>query len=183
MSGRSADAFRRFDEAELGICRYLNRSSEFGAIRRLFAIVSVLGDGWIWYALVGTLPMLYGRRGFELSMQMSVTGIVGIVLYGLIKNRAVRERPYITHSVIHCLAAPLDRYSFPSGHTMHAVCFTLLAAAHFPALGPVLAGFALLVALSRVVLGLHYPTDVAAGALLGGTLAIVSIEIAGLITG
>ena len=68
-------------------------------------------------------------------------------------------------------AAPLDRYSFPSGHTLHAVSFTVLATAYFPALGWVLVPFASLVAASRVVLGLHYPTDVLAGALLGTMLA------------
>ncbi len=183
MSGRIADAFRRFDEAELGLCRYLHRSAHLGGVRQLFSIVSVLGDGWIWCALIGALPLLCGRRGFEAAVQMSSTGAVGIVVYGLIKRRAVRERPYITHSAISCLAAPLDRYSFPSGHTLHAVCFTLIMAAYFPVWGPTLACFAVLVALSRVVLGLHYPTDVAAGALLGGAIGTASIEVARLVPG
>jgi undecaprenyl-diphosphatase len=72
---------------------------------------------------------------------------------------------------------PLDRYSFPSGHTLHAVSFTWLMAGYFPEWAPVLAGFAVLIALSRVVLGLHYPTDVAAGALLGGGLAMTSLTL------
>ena len=56
---------------------------------------------------------------------MTATAALGLTLYKLIKNRAVRERPYITHSAIECASAPLDRYSFPSGHTLHAVCFTV----------------------------------------------------------
>lgn len=51
---------------------------------------------------------------------------VGILAHKLIKCHAVRERPFITHPAINCAAAPLDRYSFPSGHTLHAVCFALL---------------------------------------------------------
>jgi undecaprenyl-diphosphatase len=139
----------------------------------VFALVSKV---WFWYALIAALPMAYGVDGLTPAVQMILTGAVGVAFYKLIKTRAVRERPYITHAAIECVAAPLDRYSFPSGHTLHAVSFTLLAAHYFPALGAPLAAFALAVALSRVVLGLHYPTDVAAGALLGGLLALGSLE-------
>ena len=50
----------------------------------------------------------------------------------------VRERPFIRHPAITLEMPPLDRYSFPSGHTLHAVCFTWQAVAHFPALAWVL---------------------------------------------
>ena len=87
----------------------------------------------------------------------------------------MRERPYITHSAIECASAPLDRYSFPSGHTLHAVCFTLILTSYFPEWTAALVALALLIALSRVILGLHYPTDVAAGAVLGGSLGFGSV--------
>ncbi len=120
--------------------------------------------------------MLVADGGFA-AAHLALTGGVGLLAYKLIKRHAVRERPFITHAAISCRAVPLDRYSFPSGHTLHAVSFAVLGAHYLPELAVPLAGFAFLVALSRVVLGLHYPTDVAAGALLGGGLALASLRI------
>lgn len=68
--------------------------------------------------------------------------------------------------------------SFPSGHTLHAVSFTILFTHYEPALLAVTAPFAVLVATSRVVLGLHYPSDVMAGALIGASLATTSLAVA-----
>ena len=73
--------------------------------------------------------------------------------------------------------APLDRYSFPSGHTLHAVSFAWQVSAHFPELGWVLIPLAALIAGSRVVLGLHYPTDVLVGGLIGASLAELGLSL------
>jgi undecaprenyl-diphosphatase len=178
MDRRLALTFQRFDAAELKVCRYLNRSSRSSLVRHLFRAISWLGDGWIWYALLLALPLVYGTAGVVAMLHAIVTGALGVGLYKLIKNHAVRERPFITHSAIECASAPLDRYSFPSGHTLHAVCFTLLTTSYFPEWAAALGALTLLIALSRVILGLHYPTDVAAGALLGGTLATSSLLLA-----
>jgi undecaprenyl-diphosphatase len=178
MSTRLTAAFQHFDQAELRFCRYLNRPSGALAFRTLFRGVSRLGDGWLWYALIIVQPLLHGVQGWFAAAHMAVTGGVGVLVYKLIKRHAVRERPFITHAAINCAATPLDRFSFPSGHTLHAVSFALLATNYNPELAVPLAAFALLVALSRIVLGLHYPTDVAAGALLGGGLAMLSLQAA-----
>jgi undecaprenyl-diphosphatase len=71
----------------------------------------------------------------------------------------------------------LDQFSFPSGHTMHAVSFSIVALAYFPALFWLVVPFATLVALSRPILGLHYPSDVIAGAALGAALAFGSLAL------
>jgi undecaprenyl-diphosphatase len=126
------------------------------------------------------MPLWLGwAEGARAALQMVVVGAVGLALYKVLKRTLVRERPFIGLIGIECAMPPLDRYSFPSGHTLHAVAFTVLAVGHVPWLAVLLVPFALLVAASRVVLGLHYPSDVAVGALLGASLASASFALVG----
>jgi undecaprenyl-diphosphatase len=176
-AGGLSTILARIDAAEYGLCRRLNRGASHGSLRALFRVASRLGDGVIWYAMLALLPLLYGQRAIRPVIVMAVIGIAGVALYKALKHVFVRERPFITHSSISLAAAPLDRYSFPSGHTLHAVSFTWQAVAHFPELGWVLIPLASLIAASRVVLGLHYPTDVLAGAAIGFALATLGLSL------
>ncbi|MDE2337694.1 MAG: phosphatase PAP2 family protein [Gammaproteobacteria bacterium] len=168
----------RADAAEYALCRRLNRGAAFALPRRIFQIASRLGDGLIWYVVILALPLLYGRTAVWPALVMALTGIAGLGLYKVLKHTLVRERPFMTHANIDLAMAPLDRYSFPSGHTLHAVCFTVQVTAHFPVLGWVLIPLTLLIAGSRTVLGLHYPTDVLAGAAIGLALGLVGVSLA-----
>ena len=91
----------------------------------------------------------------------------------------MRERPFASHSHVHATTVPLDKHSFPSGHAMHATAFIVQLGHYFPGLMPVMLPFAVSVALSRVVLGLHYPSDVVAGIFVGWLLAAISLNVAG----
>ena len=158
--------WHRFDHAEHALCLRVNRGCQHVPTRRLFVTVSRLGDGIVWYVLMLAFA-LSGPQGALVAAQMAAAGLAGTALYRQLKHRLVRERPFISYASIQSGTAPLDRYSFPSGHTLHAVSFTLIATTHAPELAPLLVPFALLVAASRVVLGLHWLSDVLAGALVG----------------
>jgi len=161
----------RFDDAEYRLCRGLNRAAGHAGLCRLLRMASRLGDGVLWYVMLALLPLIYGAAAVRPVLVMMATGLTGLLVYRRLKSSLVRERPFIRHPAITLEMPPLDRYSFPSGHTLHAVCFTWQTVAHFPALAWVLVPATALIALSRVVLGLHYPTDVLAGGAIGALLA------------
>ena len=167
----------RFDDAEYRLCRGLNRASQWHGTRSVLRLASRLGDGPLWYTLLLALPLLYGTASIRVGLIMTASGLAGHLVYGRLKSSLVRERPFIRHPAISLQMPPLDRYSFPSGHTLHAVSFTWQAVAHFPALSWPLVPAACLIALSRVVLGLHYPTDVLAGAAIGALLAAAGLAL------
>jgi len=173
---RAQTIMARFDVAEYRLCRRLNRSARWPWARLTLRVASRLGDGILWYVLVGLLPLLYGAAAVKPAIVMALTGMVGLLIYKLLKRTLVRERPFIRHPGINLAMAPLDRYSFPSGHTLHAVAFTWQAVAHFPELAWALVPLATLIAASRVALGLHYPSDVLAGGAIGGALAMLALH-------
>jgi undecaprenyl-diphosphatase len=176
---RIVEALAWLDQAELMACRRFNRAIRSAGLLKLFKVASRVGDGVLWYALIAMLAITYGPEGRHISLQCAAAGITGLAVYRVLKNVLVRERPYITHAAIVCAGRPLDRFSFPSGHTLHAVSFTVIICAGIPVLAWILVPMALLIAGSRVVLGLHYPTDVVAGGTIGALIAALTTGLLG----
>jgi undecaprenyl-diphosphatase len=137
----------------------------------LLRLASRLGNGFFWYALMLALLARHGWEALPVVLHMTIAGLAGTLIYKWLKGATERPRPYQACPAILCLTAPLDRFSFPSGHTLHAVVFSVVATAYYPALGWLVWPFTALVALSRLVLGLHYVSDVLVGALLGAAVA------------
>jgi undecaprenyl-diphosphatase len=166
----------RLTDRELAWCLRFQQTVHHRGAVRLFAVVSRLGDGMFWYGLMAVLLLTQGTAAVPVVGRMLLAGAVCLALYKWLKARTTRPRPCAQHARIQPRVAPLDEYSFPSGHTLHAVAFTLIAVHGYPPLVWLLLPFALLVALSRVVLGLHYPSDVLAGALLGASLGLLALQ-------
>lgn len=140
-----------------------------------FAAVSRLGDGVFWYALMLGLALFGGGVGRAAALHLAIVALVSLALYKALKRWTKRPRPCAADVRIRARVAPLDEFSFPSGHTLHAVAFTIVALAYVPTLAWLLIPFAASVAASRVVLGLHYPSDVLAATAIGSALALGSL--------
>jgi undecaprenyl-diphosphatase len=145
---------------------------------RMWAMAATrAGDGWLWY-LLGILVMLWGgeTRWFALAAAGSAA-LVGIATFVSLKRVSGRKRPCEIAS--HCWATllPPDQFSFPSGHTITAFAVGVTFSEFYPALLPILLFCALSIAFSRVLLGMHFLSDVLAGAAIGTLLGILSYQI------
>ena len=112
-----------------------------------------------------------GPERFRALAAAALAAGVGIALFLKLKSAfAHRKRPCALEP--HCWATllPPDQFSFPSGHTITAFAMTMALGAYYPAMLPGLFFCAVSVALSRILLGMHFLSDVVAGAVLGGLL-------------
>ena len=162
--------FYYLDRAEKPLCATANALADVPSVRRLFVFCSKLGDGAAWVLLFITIGLFRPDAG-NLPVVLIGASLVNLGLYKLVKEQTVRNRPCTTWEAITPKEPPLDHYSFPSGHTLHAVTVTLLILPVLPLLGLILVPVTVMIMLSRIILGLHYPTDVVVAALLGSFAA------------
>lgn len=173
---KNAVPFQRLIEYDLLVCFLFNNSLHKRWIQPFFRLVSRLGDGVIWYGFMLAFPLAMGAEGLVIAVHMILVGLISTLVYKALKSFFARERPYLSYSIIELGAAPLDRFSFPSGHTLHAVGFSYVMMSYFPVLGWFLIPFTLLIIISRMVLGLHYPSDIVAGIVIGLLIAVPGFQ-------
>lgn len=124
-----------------------------------------LGDGWLW-SMMGLVIFLFGGSDRLLAIGAAgLASVSGTIFFMAIKRLCGRERPIEPH----CWASllPPDQFSFPSGHTINAFAITTPIILFYPALTLGLLFCAGSVALSRILLGLHFLSDVIAGCVIG----------------
>lgn len=158
---------------DLTIMRYIFDLTRGGRGERGAILVSKLGNGWLYLFLLPAAVFELPERRLAGLLAAAANLAASHSIYPWLKRRTRRPRPFdLDPSLISTLPAR-DQYSFPSGHTM-----TLAAAlTPFAYLDP---GFwapgvamVLVMAWARVASGHHYPTDVCAGASLGGMMGLV----------
>jgi undecaprenyl-diphosphatase len=145
---------------------------------RYFAIAATrAGDGWLWY-LTGLLVLLLG--GDERFTAIAAAGsaaVFGVGIFVSLKNISGRRRPCEVEPHIWAHLLPPDQFSFPSGHTITAFAVAVAIGAFYPVLLGVLLFCAFSIATSRILLGMHFLSDVVVGALVGSGLALTSYSL------
>ncbi len=128
-----------------------------------------LGDGWLWSLLALLLSLRGGQAHKVLATGALAAGMASALLVA-VKRRVRRPRPCEMAGFPHYDVRPPDRWSFPSGHSMNAFAVCTVLSLSFPPLAPPLLVTAASIAASRVVLGLHFMSDVVVGSLLGALI-------------
>ena len=133
------------------------------------------GDGWLWYAMGLVILLFGGDERFRAIGAGTLAEAVGVLLFLRLKKATGRRRP-CAFGEPHCWARllPPDQFSFPSGHTITAFAVAVSLSLFYPGLAIGLLFCAASVALSRILLGMHFLSDVLAGAGIGTALAFGS---------
>jgi undecaprenyl-diphosphatase len=177
MSRLRPEAYLAWAERDNSVARWMHGASTRDWVVHVLGAVSRIGDGWVWYLVILALPWFDRESGTACAIRMAIVGGVDLTVYLIIKRWIARPRPCRALPGIRACSRPLDEYSFPSGHTLHSVAFSLIITVYYPVLAVVVWPFTLLLALSRIVLGLHYPSDVIVGAVIGALMAGISFNL------
>lgn len=148
---------------------------------RWFRVLMILstrcGDGWLWYALGLILFFYGGAQRFDAIAAAGSASVAGIFLFRALKQTSHRRRPCDLEPHCWSSALPPDRYSFPSGHSITAFAVAVSVSMFYPQLMASLLTAAVLIAASRIILGMHFLSDVVVGSAIGVILALAAFHI------
>ena len=167
-----------FFELDGNILLYIQEYLRSDFMTPIWKVITSLGDaGWFWILL--TIILLIPKKTRKIGIASAVSLVIGVIITNVaLKNIVARTRPYEVVEGLTLLVGKAHDYSFPSGHS----CASFASAFAIYKTAPKKYGIAALVlasliAFSRLYVGIHYPTDVIAGVVIG----IVSAILAGLI--
>ena len=138
--------------------------------------ITHLGGATLTICITSVLAILAPHPWNRVGLQSLIALGLSHIPVAIIKKLYPRIRPHLAHPQTNTFRKPLVDHSFPSGHSTAIFSMLVPMMIQFPALTIVLLPLALIVALSRIYLGLHYPSDCFAGAFIGTLFAVISVS-------
>ncbi|MBU2114098.1 MAG: phosphatase PAP2 family protein [Gammaproteobacteria bacterium] len=155
-------------------CRLFSRSSSKHFSYAYW--LSKTADGPLYLLLVVCLLAFNAAQAASFSKLLLAAFAVELPLYLLLKNSIRRARPgQVLTTFVQAYITPSDRFSLPSGHTAGAFVIVAAVASCYPLWLPLVLVWAGGIGLSRIVLGVHFPLDVCAGAVLGTASTMIAL--------
>ncbi|MGR5119534.1 phosphatase PAP2 family protein [Vibrio astriarenae] len=148
-------------------------------VARMSRAVSHTGDGHLYAVIALVAYLLDDTLGKAFVMCGLLAFLIELPIYWTLKNSFKRRRPQEFSEQLVSFITPSDRYSLPSGHTAAGFLMATVISHYYPPLAPVAFVWAGLIGLSRILLGVHFVTDVVIGVLLGVGCAEIAINAVG----
>lgn len=159
------------------IVRRMSTASRWPAVRTCVVVINGLGDGWIYALAALAVVARMGQAAGRVVATAAAAAAVSHLIYAVVKRRTKRLRPFERDASIEPVARILDRYSFPSGHCMTVTAVAVPIIDAIPVWWPAAVLIWMLVALCRLLAGHHYPSDLAAGALIGLLVSVPVVRL------
>ncbi len=154
---------------------WLNKLQHKSLFIRLNRWISHSGDGHLYVAIASLVYLQASAAYLDFIKVGLLAFLIELPCFMLLKALIKRDRPFVQLSDCHISIQPSDKFSMPSGHTAAAFLMAGLISHFYVEYSAIAYCWASLIGMSRVVLGVHYPSDILAGALLGSCSVFVSL--------
>ena len=163
-------------KADLRMLLWCGRSRLYPVFLNWVRAISKSGDGYMQLLFPLLVWLLSPSLGQDFLLLFVCAFALERSLYYVLKNTLKRQRPPEVIPHFTSIVKASDQFSFPSGHTMAAFLLAALSTMTLGSSAAILYVWATAVGISRVVLGVHFPTDILAGAIIGISIAQFSVS-------
>jgi undecaprenyl-diphosphatase len=163
------------EQRDLGLMRRLHRWRAPQSIRIFMLLMSRLGNGWLWCSLGICILVCGGQNRYRAFFAGALSALIAILIFQRVKPLSRRRRPCDIEPHCWAVISPPDRFSFPSGHAMTSFAIAVAVGSFYPQCQPCLLAVAASIAISRIIVGMHFLTDVVVGAMLGALIGYLSM--------
>lgn len=168
------DSFKHFDTS---FFLWIHSKSMVNDYSKIIRLISKTGDGWL-YTILTLLLVLYNPAKYSVFFTITAFAyFLELSMQFLLKKKFKRNRPQNHILSFTAKINPVGEFSFPSGHTASAFVMATILSVYFPVLTPLFLFWALMIGISRILLGVHFPGDILAGIFLGVVSATTSLAL------
>lgn len=169
------DNLYQYDSRMLLWCTHSKHHKRLSVVARM---VSRTGDGYVQVLLPSLMLLIDGHTGEDFFLTVLIAFSIYLPIYWVLKHSLKRRRPPDVIPTFKSTIIASDKFSFPSGHSAAAFLFANLTALFYGTITWPLYLWASFVACSRVLLGVHFPSDILAGIGLGTVVAFYVLPFA-----
>jgi len=159
---------------DINILKFINNSWKCRPLDIILPTMTYLGSFPFMFIFCAAAFLLSSTLLHAMAIKAMISITISTGIGKLLKISVTRLRPFIDIPNLNIKKIGIDKYSFPSGHTTGAFSLAVIIALYFPIFGLITIPLACCVGISRMYIGVHYPTDVIMGMFIGSTCSLLT---------